>query len=80
MRQRKEWEILCEMAEQEPHEFQTPAGLWVLTGNGTSRQEMKTILRGLAMQGLIDIKNAHDGMRIFRVPGALIEFHLDGWA
>lgn len=84
MRQRKEWEILCEMAKREPYdnitasEFQTVAGLWLLVGTGISRQEMKIILRGLARQGLVHIENAHNGLRVYRIPGAMIEFHLGG--
>jgi len=83
MRRRKEWEILCELTKHEPYDnmtasFQTVAGLWELVGNGIGKQEMKTIVRGLAREGLAHIENAHNGLRVYRIPGALIEFHLGG--
>lgn len=78
MRQRKEWEIICTMAERDPLEFQTVAGIWALTGNGISRQELKRIVVGLAKQGHVHTVHAHSGLRVYRIPGAMIEFHLGG--
>jgi len=68
------------MAELEPDEYLTAAGLWVVAGNGTTRQEFGHILRGLAKKGLAHMEGRWDGPRYYRVPGALIEYHLGGMA
>lgn len=77
MRQRKEWEILCTVAELQPDQYQTLHGLRLLAGNGASGQEMRTILLGMGTRGLVHIERNHDGVRVYRVPGAMIAFHLD---
>lgn len=78
MRQRKEWEVLCEIAELRLDQYQTFHGLRVLIGNGVSGQEMKTILLGMRMRGLVHLEQSHDGLRVYRVPGAMIEYHFGG--
>lgn len=80
LRRRVEWVALCYMAELEPDEYLTAAGLWVVAGNGTTRQEFGHILRGLAKKGLAHMEGRWDGPRYYRVPGALIEYHLGGMA
>lgn len=80
MRQRKEWEVLCALAELRMDQYHTFYALRLLTGNGVSGQEMRHILLGMGTRGLVHIESAHDGMRVYRVLGAMIEFHLGGGA
>jgi hypothetical protein len=72
-----EWAVLCHLAELEPDQYQTAAGLFVL-GDGISRQEFTHILNGLKRAGHVHVERRWNGPRYYRVPGALIEFHFGG--
>ncbi len=78
LRQRTEWAILCYLSELEHYQYQTTAGLYMLAGDGTNRQEFTHILNGLETRGLIQVERRWDGPRYHREPGALVEYHLEG--
>lgn len=75
-RRHVEWAVLCHLAELGPDQYQTTVGIWTLAGDGVGRREFGQIMRGLAVQGLTHVEHRWDGPRYYRVPGAMIEYHM----